>query len=62
MLPFPDLSSAVPEVTEIVARLPHLPVSGPVAAPPEAHDPAEKKQCEGGDLNPYASYGASTSS
>jgi hypothetical protein len=63
--PFPDVTEAIPELAE-VARLPtglHKPApEEPPAGAPKVNDPACVPQCEGGDLNPYASYGASTSS
>ena len=64
--PFPDVGNAIPELASIVATLPsRLPISG---APQTSGTPAFAGQvtgivgCEGRDLNPYANYGASTSS
>ena len=65
--PFPNLAMAMPEIrAALEARwATRLATSAdlPSAADlPETYDPAEFTGCEGGDLNPYASYGASTSS
>ncbi len=41
----------------------HCPVSAPPRAPLRLEPtPRNQRECEGGDLNPYANYGASTSS
>ena len=60
--PFPDVTEAIPELAE-PARLATRPVS---ASPPATAGleptPRNQRECEGGDLNPYANYGASTSS
>jgi hypothetical protein len=64
--PFPDVTEAIPELAEKAARL-HTrlhtsPDSVEPAGPPAGDDPAFFPGCEGGDLNPDALSGASTSS
>ena len=64
---FPDLTGAVPELAESARRL-----AKGLAKSAVSESQAEQsgmntsarnqRECEGGDLNPYASYGASTSS
>jgi hypothetical protein len=65
-VPFPNLANAIPETRAILARLATRLATSPVpavaAGAPPGDDPAFFPGCEGGDLNPYASYGASTSS
>jgi hypothetical protein len=63
MEPFQDLTRALPGLAEKATRLATDALRSAAAASEES-DPnaAESKGCEGGDLNPYASYGASTSS
>ena len=64
--PFPDVTAAIPELAE-AARL-HIglhknPSPGaPAVGVDHKVNPSKLPGCEGGDLNPYASYGASTSS
>ena len=60
---FPDLTAALPELALLATSLAKLPRAGTSSEVDEAADSsAISSQCEGGDLNPYASYGASTSS
>jgi hypothetical protein len=67
-VPFPNLALAMPETRAVLeARLAtRLATNAPESAaaePDEMGSNATKLLgCEGGDLNPYASYGASTSS
>jgi hypothetical protein len=66
-VPFPHLAVAIPETralleARLATRLATSPDPAPPATAPNVVDPAYFPQCEGGDLNPYASYGASTSS
>ena len=63
--PFPDVTEALPELAE-AARL-HTRLHNPASSRdsgevPEAPQPRGIPGCEGRDLNPHASYGASTSS
>jgi len=64
--PFPDISSAIPELAALASRL-STPLSTSTSSTPHAPEPTspfpqQYRECEGGDLNPYANYGASTSS
>ena len=69
-VPFPNLAHAIPEVRAVHQNRPrlHTPVAqsggSATAASGEVSSPnvAILQGCEGGDLNPYANYGASTSS
>ena len=64
--PFPDVTEAIPELAK-AARL-HTglhnfaPWAGATEHEGTALNVSKPLQCEGGDLNPYANYGASTSS
>jgi integrase len=67
MAVFPDLTSAVPELADEATRLATAlakTTSRAVAESPEEPSPkyATRRECEGGDLNPDALSGASTSS
>jgi integrase len=67
-VPFPNLALAIPETRAVLEA--RLATRLATAADPTPHEgapgsnpkPLIFKQCEGGDLNPYANYGASTSS
>jgi integrase len=62
-IPFPNLALAIPEIRATLAT--RLATQVPKSQPDEASKAPQVPgiiQCEGGDLNPYASYGASTSS
>jgi hypothetical protein len=66
-VPFPNLALAIPETRVVLEavfahRFPHSEVSGPLACLPESSQVAGIIGCEGGDLNPDALSGASTSS
>jgi hypothetical protein len=64
--PFPDATGAIPELAE-AARL-HTRLHKPAVSEGRTEHSEDvvsaqnQSQCEGGDLNPYANYGASTSS
>ena len=64
--PFPDVTEAIPELAEgarLHTGLHTRPVSASPPAPAKLEPtPRNQRECEGGDLNPYANYGASTSS
>ena len=65
--PFPSVMAALPELADAASRLPtRLPnptgSADEVDAEGTAAKPLNSQRCEGGDLNPYANYGASTSS
>lgn len=63
--PFPNVTEAIPELAErarLHRRL-HTPGSdAPTENSNDSSQPSETVGCEGRDLNPHASYGASTSS
>jgi hypothetical protein len=66
--PFPDVTEAIHDLAKAArscARLPQeLPQNGPAtrsAKPQDSPQPGGIIECEGRDLNPHASYGASTS-
>lgn len=66
-VPFPNLALAIPETRAILearlaSRLARSSSEAASADAPEVADPAFFPGCEGGDLNPYAISGASTSS
>ena len=66
-IPFPNLAAAIPETRAVLAarlhtRLHTQGVSTDAASPQDMPQVPVTTECEGGDLNPYASYGASTSS
>jgi len=67
--PFPDVTDAIPELAEAARKWLQLPPQLPQGpqlphreAIPELPQVPVTIQCEGRDLNPHASYGASTSS
>lgn len=62
---FPDVSSAVPELAELLQQHPELSTSQETPDHSERGNAAKfpkSKECEGGDLNPDGSNPASTSS
>ena len=68
--PFPNLAYAMPEVRAVLENRARLHTLLHTGGAEEATEQGEVStgnlpkplECEGGDLNPYASYGASTSS
>jgi hypothetical protein len=63
--PFPDVTEALPELAEearLATRLAEAAAPRVQESSNDSSQPDEIVGCEGGDLNPYANYGASTSS
>jgi hypothetical protein len=64
--PFPDVTKALSELADsavrLATRLAKTPPKQATEVPQDSPQPSGIIQCEGRDLNPHASYGASTSS